>query len=100
MIDVSMLKDATYIGSVEAGITSMKRKSGLDVHRGESLALFLNATSGPSKHARILEILEFCQGLEPFLGRPPLPIETEEGIKADVRRSLGNTLSPSASVRK
>jgi hypothetical protein len=66
----------------------MKRKSDLNVLRGESLALFLNATSGLSKHARILEILELCQRLEPFLGKPPLPIETEEGLKADVRRSL------------
>jgi hypothetical protein len=66
----------------------MKRKSGLDVQRGESLALFLNTTSGLSKHARILEILELCQRLELFLGKPPLPIETEEGFKADVRRSL------------
>src|ERR1039458_9069753 len=88
MIDVSRYKDVTYIGSVATRSVSMKRKSALDVQRGESLALFLNTTSGLSKHARILEILELCQRLEPFLGKPPLPIETEEGFKADVRRSL------------
>jgi hypothetical protein len=87
VIDVSMHKDVTYIGSIETRMRYMKRKSALDVQRGESLALFLNTTSGGAKHARILKILELCQRLEPLLGQPPLSIETEEGFKEDLRRN-------------
>lgn len=63
----------------------MKRKSNLDTQRGESLALFLNATNGLPNHARILEIIKTCQNLESFSWKAPASVETVEGMKANLR---------------
>ena len=63
----------------------MKRKSSLDVQRAEALAIFLNATNGVPKHARILDILKTCQQLESFLGIAPASVKTKEGMKANLQ---------------
>jgi hypothetical protein len=66
----------------------MKRKLDADFLRGESLALFLNATKGLPKHERILEILELCQQLDSFSGKVPASVETKEGMNASLQISM------------